>query len=88
MGMKLKQGDVYAIHHGDYAGQMIVYIMQDKKEQRYNFLALPDMKTLKIKQEDFDAGIKTDLVKFVEKVPKHVIKVILAQYKKNEHIND
>ena len=43
---KIKQGNIYAIHHGDYAGQMIVYIMQDKKEQRYNFLALPDMKTL------------------------------------------
>ena len=51
---KAKQGNMYAIHHGDYAGQMIVYVMQDRKEQRYNFLALSDMTTLKIKQTDFD----------------------------------
>ncbi len=85
MSKKIKQGNIYAVHHGDYAGQMIVYIMQDKKEQRYNFLALPDMKTLKIKQSDFDEGIKTGLVKFVEKAPRHVIKVIVEQYKKNEN---
>lgn len=53
---KIKQGNIYAVHHGDYAGQMIVYIMQDKKEQRYNFLALPDMKTLKIKQNRLRRG--------------------------------
>lgn len=83
---KIKQGNIYAVHHGDYAGQMIVYIMQDKKEQRYNFLALPDMKTLKIKQTDFDEGISSGLVKFVERSPKHVAKVIVAQYKKNERL--
>jgi hypothetical protein len=86
MNNKLKQGNIYAVHHGDYAGQMIVYIMQDKKEQRYNFLALPDMKTLKINQIDFDDGIKNGLVKFVEKAPRHVVKVIASQYKKNENI--
>ena len=83
---KIKQGNIYAVHHGDYAGQMIVYIMQDKKEQRYNFLALPDMKTLKIKQTDFDEVISSGLVKFVERSPKHVVKVIVAQYKKNERL--
>ncbi len=83
---KAKQGNMYAIHHGDYAGQMIVYVMQDKKEQRYNFLALPDMKTLKIKQTDFDEGISTGLVKVFEKIPKHVTKVIVAQYKKNQKV--
>ena len=80
---KVKQGNMYAIHHGDYAGQMIVYVMQ---EQRYNFLALPDMKTLKIKQTDFSEGISSGLVKFVEKIPKHVTKVIVAQYKKNQTV--
>ena len=83
---KIKQGNMYAVHHGDYAGQMIVYIMQNRKEQRYTFLALPDMKTLKIKQTDFDQGISTGLVKFVEKTPKHVTKVIVAQYKKNQTV--
>ena len=83
---KIKQGNMYAIHHGDYAGQMIVYVMQDRKEQRYNFLALPDMKTLKIKQTDFSEVISSGLVKFVEKIPKHVTKVIVAQYKKNQTV--
>ena len=46
------------------------------------------MKTQKISQDDFDRGIKDDIVKFVEKVPKYVFKVIEAQYKKNETANN
>ncbi len=49
---------------------------------------MPDMITTKIPQKDFDDGLDKDIIKFVEKVPKYVNKVIMAQYKKNENTNN
>ena len=86
--LKLRQGNMYAVHHGDYAGQMFCYINQNRKEQLYNFLSIPEMKTIAITQADFNEGMKNDLVKYVEKVPKYVFKVIEAQFLKNESINN
>ena len=85
---KVRQGDMYACHHGQYAGQMFCFICRDKKEQTYNFLRMPDMITTKISQKDFDNGVKNEIIKLVEKVPKYVFKVIEAQYKKNENTNN
>ena len=85
---KIRQGDMYACHHGQFAGQMFCFICRDKKEQTYNFLRIPDMINTKISQKDFDNGIKNEIIKLVEKVPKYVFKVIEAQYKKNENTNN
>ena len=90
---KIKQGNTYAIHNGDYAGQMFVFIKQNKKTKTYSFLGLPDMTTLEISQSDFDEGIRTEIVQFVEATPRYVFKVILNQYEKNqktknENLND
>ena len=85
---KIRQGDMYACHHGQFAGQMFCFICRDKKEQTYNFLRMPDMITTKISQKDFDDGLKNEIIKLVEKVPKYVFKVIEAQYKKNENTNN
>ena len=85
---KIRQGDMYACHHGQYAGQMFCFICRDKKEQTYNFLRMPDMITTKISQKDFHNGVKNEIIKLVEKVPKYVFKVIEAQYKKNENTNN
>jgi hypothetical protein len=62
--------------------------MRNKEEQTYNFLRMPDMITTKIPQKDFDEGLSTEIIKFVEKVPKYVFKVIEAQYKKNENTDN
>lgn len=85
---KIKAGEIYACHHGQYAGQLFAFICKDKKEQTYNFLRMPEMITTKIPQNDFDDGIDKGIIKFVEKTPKYVYKVIMAQYKKNENTND
>ena len=85
---KIREGDMYACHHGQFAGQMFCFICRDKKEQTYNFLRMPDMITTKISQKDFDDGLKNEIIKLVEKVPKYVFKVIEAQYKKNENTNN
>ena len=85
---KIRVGEIYACHHGEYAGQLFAFICRDKKELTYNFLRMPEMITTKIPQKDFDEGLDRDIIKFVEKVPKYVPKVIMAQYKKNENTND
>ena len=48
--MKIKAGNIYACHHGQWAGQLFCFIRQDKKEQTYNFLRMPDMATTKMSQ--------------------------------------
>ena len=85
---KIKSGNIYACHHGQYAGQLFAFICRDKKEHTYNFLRMPDMITTKISQEDFDDGLDNGIIKFVEKVPKYVHKIIMAQYKKNENTDN
>ena len=84
----IKSGNIYACHHGQYAGQLFAFICRDKKELTYNFLRMPDMITTKISQEDFDDGLDNGIIKFVEKVPKYVHKIIMAQYKKNENTDN
>ena len=85
---RIRVGEIYACHHGEYAGQLFAFVCRDKKEQTYNFLRMPEMITTKISQKDFDNGLDKDIIKFVEKVLKYVHKIILAQYKKNENTND
>jgi len=85
---KIKVGNMYACHHGEYAGQLFAFICRDKKEQTYNFLRMPEMITTKIPQKDFDDGLEKEIIKFVEKIPKYVYKVIMLQYKKNENTNN
>lgn len=85
---KIKVGNMYACHHGEYAGQLFAFICRDKKEQTYNFLRMPEMITTKIPQKDFNDGLEKEIIKFVEKIPKYVYKVIESQYKKNENTNN
>ena len=88
LNSKIKTGNIYACHHGQYAGQLFAFICRDKKELTYNFLRMPDMITTKISQKDFDDGLDNGIIKFVEKVPKYVHKIIMAQYKKNENTDN
>ena len=46
------------------------------------------MITAKISQKDFDDGLEKGVIKYVEKVPKYVNKIIVAQYRKNENTNN
>ena len=72
---KIRQGDMYACHHGQFAGQMFCFICRDKKEQTYNFLRMPDMITTKISQKDFDDGLKNEIIKLVEKYQSMYLKL-------------
>ncbi len=86
MDVNPKTGCLYAIHHGDFAGQMFCFI--SKQEHMYNFLSIPEMKNINVSVEDFTDGVEKEIVQFVEKPPSDVFNVIKAQYKKNENTNN
>ena len=46
MADKPKKKEIYACHHGDYAGQSFVFI--NEEELSYNFLRIPDMANISI----------------------------------------
>ena len=82
----LEEGQIYACHHGDYAGQMFAFI--EEKELSYNFIRLPDMINISVTTEDFSEGIEAEILQFVKDLPDDVYKVVKAQYKKNEDTNN
>lgn len=84
--MLVKEKSLYAIHTGDYAGQIFAFISKD--EESYNFLAMPGMRNIKVPVKDLTEGLEKEIIVFVETPPDDVFEVIEAQYKKNENTND
>ncbi len=76
-------GKLYAVHHGDYAGQLFALI--NETDNSCNFLSMPEMKNIEVPKKDFDEGLDKDIIKFVEKLPKDVFEVVKAQYEKNSN---
>ena len=78
-----KPGNLYAVHNGDYAGQLFALVK--KEEHCYNCLRMPDMKNISVPKDDFKDGKKKEIIRFIEKAPKEVFDVITAQYEKNSN---
>ena len=77
MADKPKKKEIYACHHGDYAGQSFVFI--NEEELSYNFLRIPDMANISIPHEDFYNGVCKEILQLIETMPGDVYKVIQAQ---------
>lgn len=75
---KPKKRFLYAVKNGDHAGKFIAYI--DTLQDCYCFLAVPGNEKLKIPIQDFENGIESGIVDFVEKLPRDVYKVLEAQH--------
>jgi hypothetical protein len=80
--IKPKKRDIYATHHGDYAGQMFIACHITKSE--YGFLAIPDMENVTVPKEKFDFGMDNGILEFVEQMPIHMFSTVKKQYKKNK----
>jgi len=78
-----KESQVYAIEAGDYVGQMFVIV--DIDDDCVGCLRLPDVKNIKVSKADFDRGRNTDIIKYIEKLPREVYSVSKAQYTKNKN---
>jgi len=79
---KPEEREIYACHHGDYAGQAFVFM--DEGELTYNFLRVPDMININVPHEDFYNGVQREILQLMETMPEDVYEVVQAQYNKNE----
>ena len=84
--MKCYKREVYAVQAGDYAGQLFTVV--DPKADFIGCLSLPVMENIKVPIESFENGRNSDIIKFVEKLPKKIYSVVEAQYKANENSNN
>ena len=84
--MKYCKRQVYAVETGDYVGQMFTIV--EPKEDYVGCLALPAMENIKVPKESFENGRNSNIIKFIEKLPRNVYSVVEAQYKKNENSNN
>lgn len=79
--MTLVKGDSYAVHTGTYAGEILVYI--ETTADSYCFLALPTMVNRVISKLIVENAWEKDIIKFVEKLPRGIIKTCTDQFKRN-----
>jgi hypothetical protein len=72
---------MYAVTGGKYLGELLVYCSSNESD--HCFLSLPLMKNRFIPKEKLNFGITEKIVEVVEKIPRRVYKVCVAQYNKN-----
>ncbi len=82
----VKRRDCYAVHHGDYVGQM--FIVCEVTDSEVGCLSVPAMKNVKVPTDKWSVGRNSDIIEHVEEMPKDVFKVCSAQYNKNENSNN
>jgi len=81
-----KKQEIYSVEAGDYIGQMFVVI--DIADDYVCCLTLPNMENISVPKDSFEQGRNTDIIRFIEKLPKDVFKISVAQYKANENTNN
>tara|TARA_R100000951_G_scaffold102460_1_gene94578 strand:- start:685 stop:957 length:273 start_codon:yes stop_codon:yes gene_type:complete len=77
-----KVRELYAIHHGDFVGEMWAYCGKD--ESNLKFLSMPDMVNRDCSLEKFEYGIENGIVEKVKRLPRYIFWTINKQFKKNE----
>ena len=82
----VKRRDCYAVHHGDYVGQM--FIVCEVTEAEVGCLSVPDMKNVKVPTEKWAIGRNSDIIEYVETLPDEVYMISETQYFANEDSNN
>ena len=83
---QVKIRETYAVQTGDYVGQM--FIVCEVTEKGIGCLSVPDMKNVLVPTDKWELGRNSDIIDFVEVLPRKTFKVIKAQYTKNEDSNN
>ena len=73
---------VYAVEPGDYAGQMSIVVTPTTKD--IGCLSIPVMENVKVPRDALEYAVKSNIITFIETLPRKVYKVSEAQYLKNE----
>ena len=79
---KIKLGNIYACVTGKHAGKFLLYM--DSNSNQHGFLTIPTMENLWVPKDEFDFGLKNDILEFVERAPKHVKKTANAKWIENK----
>jgi hypothetical protein len=82
---KIKKGDTYAVKAGDFVGQLFTFV--EKSGNDYIFLSTPLLEIQKIPKEKVDFAIEQDIIEYIENLPRHIFKVIKAEYKHQSNNN-
>lgn len=77
-----KKRYIYAIHTGRFAGEMWIYCKSTK--ETHGFLVIPIMENRYIEKNIFENGIKGNIVREIEILPRKVYKTSIKQFKHNE----
>ena len=78
--------NIYAVNHGAYKGDFLVYINSDN--ENHNFLTLPYNKTLSVSKQQFEDGLNNKVVDYIKKLPHNVYSVCCAQYNETKTKSD
>lgn len=82
--MKLEAGCSYAVHGGDYIGEIFIYVR--KTPSTYAFLSIPKMENRYVESSMFELGLNENLLHFVEKIPPDVFSLVAAQFESNNNL--
>ena len=77
----VKRRDCYAVHTGDYVGQM--FIVCEVTDKEVGCLSVPDMKNVQVPNDKWTIGRNSDIITLVEKLSRDIWKTCEAQYNKN-----
>lgn len=75
---------LYAVHHGTYAGEFWVLVKKDDKKMY--FLATPTMINREVDIKTFESGKSAGVIDFVENLPIKIYNVCVKQFEKNEKL--
>ena len=76
-------GNIYHIHTGTHRNKFIILV--NTSEKKLSFLLLPEGKNLIISYKDYNIGIESKIIEYVETLPRKISKVCKRQYEKNEY---
>lgn len=85
LARKPKSGEIYAVHSGAYAGEMLIFIDSDIDD--YKFLSIPNIINRCVPKASFDLAWNSDIIEYVDDGPSDVISVCVKQYYYNENSN-
>ena len=82
----IKKRQCYAVQTGDFVGQM--FMVCEVTDEEVGCLSVPAMENVKVPKDKWIIGRNSDILDFVEVLPRQTFKVIQAQYNKNEDSNN
>jgi hypothetical protein len=86
LNRKPKRGEIYAVHSGVYAGEMLIFIKCLLSS--FHFLSIPTMQNRIIPLKSFDFARNNDIIEYVEQLPADIVAISIKQYTENEKLNN